>query len=510
MAQDPADCAKLVLTMNDNPHQQRNELKDIAYRAMRDRGLLPDFSPAIRHETEALREPPARASSPPAEGPGGAVDLRGLWWASIDNDDSRDLDQLSVAEVLPDGNLKLLVAIADVDALVPMGSATDEHAEHNTTSVYTAAVIFPMLPERLSTDLTSLNEDADRLAMVIEMTIDPQGNLVGSNVYRALVRNRAKLAYNSVAAWLDGAGPPPPRVAASAELQEQLRIQDQGAKALRSRRQQNGILNFATIEAHAVFISDLLSDIKIDTKNRAKELIEDFMIAANGVTSRYLAEKGFPSVRRVLRAPKRWPRIVALAAEFGEALPAEPDSAALGTFLVHRRQHDPVGFPDLSLSVVKLMGAGEYVLSRPGTTAPGHFGLAVRDYTHSTAPNRRFPDLITQRLLKAAIAGRPVPYSDEQLGSLAQHCTEMEDAANKVERQVRKSAAAMLLESRVGQRFAAIVTGAAAKGTYVRLLSPPVEGRVVRGAEGLDVGDRCQVELLGTDVQRGFIDFARV
>ena len=362
MAQDPADCAKLVLTMNDNPHQQRNELKDIAYRAMRDRGLLPDFSAAIRHETEALREPPARPSAPPAEGPGGAVDLRGLWWASIDNDDSRDLDQLSVAEVLPDGNLKLLVAIADVDALVPMGSATDEHAEHNTTSVYTAAVIFPMLPERLSTDLTSLNEDADRLAMVIEMTIDPQGNLVGSNVYRALVRNRAKLAYNSVAAWLDGAGPPPPRVAASAELQEQLRIQDQGSKALRSRRQQNGILNFATIEAHAVFISDLLSDIKIDTKNRAKELIEDFMIAANGVTAQvtWKPEGLRLDAPRAAGSPERWARIVALCRPtFGEPLPADAGLLLrLGTFLSRKATGGTTrsAFPDVSLSVVKLLG----------------------------------------------------------------------------------------------------------------------------------------------------------
>ncbi len=477
-------------------------LRAIARRAMLERGLLPDFSPDARSQTAAI----ARAS--PAREPA-LRDLRQLLWASIDNDDSRDLDQLSVAEPLADGAVKIFVAVADVDAIVQKGSPIDAHARTNTTSVYTAAEIFPMLPEELSTDLTSLGEDRDRPAIVIEMVIRPDGTVSESDVYRAAVRNRAKLAYDGVAAWLDGAAPEPQRVSAVAGMAQQLRIQDRVAQAMRAVRHQQGALSLETTEARAVFEGEVISDLTPDEKNRAKELIEDFMIAANGVIARTLQAKGYPSLRRVLRSPERWERIVALAAGLGERLPPEPSAPALEGFLARRRSADPVRFPDLSLSVVKLLGAGEYVLELPGQTVDGHFGLAVRDYTHSTAPNRRFPDLVTHRLVKAALAGLPSPYGNEELAELASHCTERENSAAKVERQVRKSAAALLLASRIGERFDAIVTGASPKGTWVRITRPAVEGKVVRGFEGLDVGDRVRVELVRTDVERGFIDFER-
>jgi len=469
---------------------------------MAERGLLPDFAPAVVAETEAIRQAATDAS--PA-----IRDLRALLWCSIDNDDSRDLDQLTVTAPGRNGTVTVLVAVADVDALVGKGSAIDDHARANTTSVYTAAEIFPMLPEKLSTDLTSLGQDQARLAIVVEMAVAPDGTVGGSDVYRALVRNRAKLAYNGVAAWLDGTAPPPPPLAAVPGLEEQLRTQDRVAQAMKTLRHQRGALSLETLQTRAVFEGDLIADLRPDEKNRAKELIEDFMIGANGVTAKYLEAKGLPSVRRVLRVPERWPRLVELAAAQGGRLPAEPDARALQAFLAERQQRDPAGFPDLSLSVIKLLGRGEYVLERPGQTADGHFGLATRDYSHSTAPNRRFPDLITGRLLKAALAGGPAPYRAEDLDGLARHCTEQEDNAAKVERQVQKSAAALLLASRIGQQFDAIVTGASSKGTWVRILKPPVEGKLVRGAPGLDVGDRVRVALLATDVERGYIDFGR-
>jgi len=488
--------------MDRSAASSRDLLRSIAHRAMAERGLLPDFAPAVVAETEAIRQAATDAS--PA-----IRDLRDLLWCSIDNDDSRDLDQLTVTAPGRDGTVTMLVAVADVDALVGKGSAIDDHARANTTSVYTAAEIFPMLPEKLSTDLTSLGQDQARLAIVVEMAVAPDGTVDGSDVYRALVRSRAKLAYNGVAAWLDGIAPPPPPLAAVPGLDEQLRIQDRVAQAMKTLRHQRGALSLETLQTRAVFDGDLIADLRPDEKNRAKELIEDFMIGANGVTAKYLEAKGLPSVRRVLRVPERWPRLVELAAAQGGRLPAEPDARALQAFLAERQQRDPVGFPDLSLSVIKLLGRGEYVLERPGQTADGHFGLATRDYSHSTAPNRRFPDLITGRLLKAALAGRPAPYRAEDLEGLARHCTEQEDNAAKVERQVQKSAAALLLASRIGQQFDAIVTGASSKGTWVRILKPPVEGKLVRGAQGLDVGDHVRVALLATDVERGYIDFGR-
>jgi exoribonuclease-2 len=467
------------------------------------RGLQPDFSPAALAETAAV-------TGAATETDAAIRDLRGLLWCSIDNDDSRDLDQLSVAEPTTGGTVTIRVAVADVDAVVREGSAIDGHARTNTTSVYTAAEIFPMLPEKLSTDLTSLGEGQARLAIVIEMEVAADGTVTKSDVYRAVVLNRAKLAYNSVAAWLDGTAPAPPPLAAVAGLDQQLRTQDKVAQAMKGLRHQHGALSLDTLEARVVFDGEALADLRPDEKNRAKELIEDFMIASNGVTATYLERKGYPSLRRVLRAPERWARIVALAAGVGGRLPSQPSARALEEFLAERRRADPVGFPDLSLSVVKLLGSGEYVVQIPGQTVDGHFGLAVRDYTHSTAPNRRFPDLITQRVLKAAMASRPSPYAGDGLDALARHCTEQEDNAAKVERQVRKSAAALLLTPRIGQRFDAIVTGASDKGTWVRIFRPAAEGKVVRGFQGLDVGDRTRVELVHTDVERGFVDFARV
>jgi VacB/RNase II family 3'-5' exoribonuclease len=469
---------------------------------MIDRGLLPDFSDAVKGEV-------GRIKSHAIENDPKIRDLRGLLWASIDNDDSEDLDQLTVAEPLSGGAVKILVAIADVDAIVKKETSIDGHAKYNTTSVYTAAQIFSMLPETLSTDLTSLRQDEERLAIIVESVIGEECSIAKWDLYRAVVCNRAKLTYNSVAAWLEGKGVIPERVAALPGLDQQIRIQDEVAQRLKNLRVHCGALQLETIEARPVFKGDSLSDLEVERSNQAKELIENFMIVANEVTARYLEARGFPSLRRVLRSPARWSRIVELASSLGGYLPQEPDSGALEEFLSKQKKADPIRFPDLSLSVVKLMGSGEYVVDLPGDTSPGHFGLAVKDYTHSTAPNRRFPDLITQRLLKAAMAEQPVPYSNDELTGLAQHCTQKEDDANKVERLVRKSAAALLLESSIGKRFDAIVTGASEKGTWVRLFHPPVEGKLIRGFEGLDVGDRVRVELIGTDVERGFIDFAR-
>jgi exoribonuclease-2 len=408
----------------------------------------------------------------------------------------------------------MLVAIADVDSLVPRDTPVDQHAAHNTTSVYTGAQTFPMLPERLSTDLTSLNEDEDRDAIVIEYLVHDDGSVGESAVYAAVVRNKAKLAYPGVGAWLEGDAPPPPKIAEVPGLDANLRQQDRAAQALRKRRHQMGALTLTTIEPRPVFEDDMLRDLAETQRSRATELIEDLMIASNGVVARFLADHGLAALRRVVRSPQKWPRIVDLAGEHGYRLPEHPDAVALEEWLLRRRAEEPQRFPDLSLAVVKLLGRGEYIVERPGEDATGHFGLAVQDYTHSTAPNRRFPDLVAQRIVKAALNSNPSdahhpPYSDAELQGIAERCTEREDAANKVERLVRKAAAAVLLQSRIGERFDAIVTGASEKGTWVRIRRPPVEGRLERGHEGLDVGDHVRVKLVHTDPARGFIDFAR-
>jgi exoribonuclease-2 len=480
-------------------HDHRAMLRDIARRAMIEHHLAPDFARNALQELERL--------TPAA--PAGLRDLRASLWCSIDNDDSMDLDQLSVSMRDEDGATRILVAVADVDNLVRKDCAIDRHARQNTTSVYTAAEIFPMLPERLSTDLTSLAFDKDRAAIVIDMVVAADGTVGDSEVYAALVHNRAKLAYNSVADWLDARAPVPAAVAAVPGMDEQLRVQDRVAVLMNAWRHAHGALELETIEARAVFEDHSVRGLQVERRNRAKAIIENFMIAANGVTARYLADRRLPSLRRIVRTPARWDRIVDVAAQHGETLPAEPDGHALQQVLTREKARDPLRFPDLSLAVIKLVGPGEYVVEQPGETAEGHFGLAVRDYSHSTAPNRRFPDLVTQRLLKTALFSGPVAYGDDELEVLAEHCTGMEDEANKVERLVRKAAAALLLEQRIGEAFDAIVTGASPKGTWVRLLDPPVEGRLERGFEGLDVGDRVRVRLVSTDAERGFIDFAR-
>ncbi|MBG9388431.1 RNB domain-containing ribonuclease [Caenimonas aquaedulcis] len=478
------------------------DLKQIAESAMRTRGLLPTFTPQAVREAETARPAPADSTAP-------VRDLRAMPWFSVDNDDTRDLDQLSVAQALPGGATRLLVAIADVDALVRPDGAVNAHAATNTTSVYTAAGVFPMLPEILSTDLTSLHEGEERLAVVVDLQVQPDGTVASSEVYRACVLNQAKLTYDAVSAWLDGTGPAPAHLARVRGLEEQLRMHDAVATQLRQWRQQRGALNVKTASSRPVFEQGELVDLRPDEKNRAKDLIADLMIAANGATARFLAQQQFPSLRRLLQAPRRWDRLVALAAGQGVQLPAAPDPVALDAFLQARRAADPEGFADLSLSVVKMLGSGEYAATAPGAAGPGHFGLAVADYAHSTAPNRRYPDLVTQRLLKAALARRPPPYSAETLAAIASHCTLQEDNAAKVERQVLKAAAAFLLQHRIGERFDAIVTGAAPKGTFVRIARPMVEGRVVRGFEGLDVGDTARVRLVAVDAAQGYIDFER-
>jgi len=474
-------------------------LADLARQAMIDRGFEPDFPDGAERQLDGITAPAHES---------GLKDMRDMLWCSIDNDDSRDLDQLTIAEATA-GGARVLVAVADVDAVVKRGTPIDAHAQHNTTSVYTAAKIFPMLPEKLSTNLTSLNEGEDRVAVVMDMQVASDGTITTGDVYRALVHNKAQLAYESVGMWLEGHADAPPKVTAIKGLAENLKLQDKIADAMRENRHEHGALDLETIEPRAVLRDGQVVDLKQEARNNARNLIEDFMIAANGVTARFLDAAGVPSIRRIVRQPKRWDRIMEIAQEHGERLPGDPDAEALEQFLVRQHKADPLRFPDLSLAIVKAMGAGEYVVEQPGESI-GHFGLAVKDYTHSTAPNRRFPDLLAHRMVKAVLAKGTPPYSHDELGALAQHCTDAEDAANKVERSVRKSAAACLLSTRIGEKFDGIVTGASEKGTWVRVFHPPVEGKLVHGAEGLDIGHRVRVKLISTDVDRGFIDFVRV
>jgi exoribonuclease-2 len=478
------------------------QLDRFAADAMRTRGLLPEFSPQVMQEAKAL-------SGRSLDGAGDIRDLRRMAWFSIDNDDTQDLDQLTVADPLAGGSTRLHVAIADVDARVRAGSAIDGHAAANTTSVYTAAGVFPMLPEILSNDLTSLHEGRERLAVVVEMDIAADGTVAATQIYRACVQNHAKLTYDAVSAWLEGRAEAPPRVAQVEALERQLRLHDALTLRLRQWRQRRGALNVRTSQSRPVFDGGELVDLQADLGNRAKDLIADVMIAANSATARFLSEHRFPSLRRFLQSPRRWERIVALAASHGGELPATPDALALDRFLGARRSADPRGFSDLSLAVVKLLGSGEYTAQPPDDTSHNHFGLAVNDYAHSTAPNRRFPDLVTQRLLKAAVAGDAPPYSLDALGDIARHCTLQEDNANRVERQVLKAAAAFLLHQRIGEVFDGVVTGAPAKGTFARIAHPMVEGRVVRGHEGMDVGDAVRLRLVAVDAAQGFIDFER-
>lgn len=469
---------------------------------MQAHGFQPDFPP------EAQKQLADISAHPPQLTPSDKVrDLRNLLWSSIDNDTSKDLDQIEVAERLPNGDVKVMIGIADVDAFVAKDSPIDRHAKRETTSVYTGVTIFPMLPNALSTGASSLLPDVDRPAMVVEFAVNAGGALSSSNVYRAIVRNKAQLTYNAVGAWLDGTAPAPPKVAASSDLQAQLKLQDQVAQALKKLRFTNGALDLDTDEVIPLFSNGQVVDVEKVKKNRATELIEDFMVAANGVVARLLEKVS--SLRRIVRTPAHWDGIIRLAAEQSEKLPSTPDSKALNDFLVKRKAADPDHFADLSLAVIKLVGPGEYILERPGDSPEGHFGLAVQDYTHSTAPNRRFPDMVTQRLIKASLDGAPGPYSDNDLAAIALNCTQKGDAARKVEREMSKRLSAMAMSHRVGETFDAMVTGTTPKGTFVRTAQPHMEGLLAQGAQGLHVGDKLRVKLTRTDVQHGFIDFVK-
>jgi VacB/RNase II family 3'-5' exoribonuclease len=478
------------------------DLQAIAKQVMQQRGFQPDFSPQVPQQLADLK------AHPPQIAPGVDIrDLRSLLWSSIDNDTSRDLDQIEVAQPASNGDVKVMIGIADVDAFVPKLTAIDQHAARETTTVYAGVRNFPMLPEELSTGKTSLLENQDCLSMVVEFVVDSTGVVSSQALYRAVVHNKAQLQYNSTGAWLEGKSAAPPKIAASADLQAQLKLQDEVAQKLRSQRFQHGALTLQTDELQPLIVNYQVIDVVPQQKNRATELIEDFMIAANGVGARFL--KNVSSLRRIVRTPERWDRIVQLAATKNEKLPAQPDSKALNDFLLRRKAADPDHFADLSLAVVKLIGPGEYVLERAGEVAPGHFGLAVQDYTHSTAPNRRFVDVVTQRLIKATLAGQKNPYSDAELTAIAANCTLKENAAKKVERDMSKRLAAVAMQNRIGEVFDAIVTGVTDGGTFVRALQPHVDGLLAQGAQGLDVGDKLRVKLIRTDAQRGFVDFAR-
>jgi VacB/RNase II family 3'-5' exoribonuclease len=483
-------------------HESGFDLYAAARQEMIAEGFQPDFPPGVAQQLAALK---AQAPHPTA---GEARDLRSMLWSSIDNDSSRDLDQAEVAERV-NGGIRVLIAVADVDSLVSIASPIDTHAADQTTTVYTGIRTFPMLPEQLSTDLTSLNEGVDRLAIVVDIVVAGDGSIVSKEIYRALVRNQAQLTYNGVGPWLEGTAAPPPKVTASRELESQLKLQDEAARILLDERHRLGALNIDRIEAEPEITDGQVRGIGTRQRNRASELIENFMVAANGAMAQTLGSAGVSSIRRVVKTPERWPRIVELAARYGDKLPAEPDSKALNDFLQRRRAADATHYADVSLAVVKLMGPGEYVVQRPGDEAPGHFALALHDYTHSTAPNRRFADTVTQRLIKSVLAKQQRPYADDQLDSIARNCTLKEDAARKVERVMSKRIAAVALRHRIGETFSAVVTGVTPKGTFVRVLNPPAEGILIRGQQGVDVGDKLQVKLVSTDPQRGYIDFAR-
>jgi exoribonuclease-2 len=488
--------------MNDSQHSSSINLAAVARQVMRARGFAPDFSPETQRQLADI------TAHPPRLAPSDKVrDLRNLLWSSVDNDTSKDLDQIEVAERLPNGDVKVMIGIADVDAFVPKGSPIDQHAERETTSVYTGVSIFPMLPNELSTGASSLLPDFDRPVVVTEFVLSSGGALSSSNVYRAIVRNKAQLTYNAIGAWLEEKAAPPPKVAASPDLQTQLRMQDEVAQSLKKLRYEHGALNIDTSEVVPLLLNEQVMDVVKAEKNRATDLIEDFMVAANGVVARLLAKVS--SIRRIVKTPEHWDGILRLAAADGERLPPDPDSKALNDFLLKRKAADPDHFADLSLAVIKLIGPGEYILERAGDPPQGHFGLAVQDYTHSTAPNRRFADVVTQRLVKSLLDGKPAPYSDDELSSIAANCTAKGDAARKVEREMSKRLSAIAMSHRVGETFDAIVTGVTPKGTFLRVMQPHIEGLLAQGAAGLNIGDKLRAKLTRTDVQHGFIDFAR-
>ncbi|SFS21118.1 exoribonuclease-2 [Granulicella pectinivorans] len=488
--------------MSDSHSPSPFSLQNAANAEMIKNGFHLGFAPEVEAQVATLRE-----GGLPDE-----TDLRGLLWSSIDNDTSRDLDQIEWAERTADG-IRVLVGIADVASRVERGTPIDLHAADQTLTVYTAVHNFPMIPLELSTDLTSLNEGQERLAHVLEFTVTPDGRRVKSGISLARVENKAQLAYSRVGPWLEGTAEADEKVAASAALQEQLKLQDEAARALHAARLAAGALEFNRSEADPIVIDGTVHGLRTSTHNRAMDLIEELMIAANETMATTLRAAGRSCIRRVVQVPARWERIVEVVRREGTELPPVPDSKALSEFLCAKREADPDHYPDLALSIIKLMGPGQYVLAKgvvaPGDAEQGHFGLAAQDYAHSTAPNRRFPDLVNQRIVKAWLEGAEPPYSDEELTAIAGHCLEREGAARKVERAMIKRVAAVALTPSIGKTFRGVVTGASPKGTYVRVFDPPVEGRITQGDAGLDVGDTVSVKLVHTDPAHAFIDFAR-
>jgi exoribonuclease-2 len=466
-------------------------------------GFEPEFPP------EALRELDQKSRVPlETVHQEGDPDLTALLWSSVDNPESRDLDQIEWAERLPNGEILVRVGIADVDAFVPEGSALDRHAGENAVTVYAGIANFPMLPTELSEGRTSLVEGEDRRALVTEMAINPKGEVVSSRVFPARVRNQAKLDYDQIGRWLEDPAKGDAELDAHPGQSEQIQLQREAAERLQEKRKRDGSLVLGTLETRPVIENGRVVSLEVVHRNPARDLIENLMVAANVTDAGFLMDRGCLSLQRVVRRPERWPRIQEIARQHGVSLPEEPDPRALSQFLDQERQSHAETFPELSLSIIKLLGPGEYAVVRNRQEQEGHFGLAAQHYSHSTAPNRRYADLVMQRLLKAAIAGQPSPYTAEELEAIATRCTERESAARKVERAVKKAAAAVLLSDRIGGVFNAIVTGVTPRGTFARLLKPPVEGRVMEGEAGLDVGDRVKVRLLATDPQKGFIDFA--
>ena len=485
-------------------HYNSGWLTERAHRAMLDNGFEPEFSDAVYGQLRQIadRGQPSRGLD--------VQDLRHLLWSSIDNRTSRDLDQVEWAERLENGDIRVLVGIADVDAVVAKGTPIDAHAAHNTVTVYTESKIFPMLPEQLSTDMTSLNQGEDRLAVVADMTVKANGDVPESKFFRAFIHNHAKFSYEEIGEWLDGEGDMPDELQRSPELKAQVELQREAAKRLAAYREDKGALEFESIESSAVVEDGEIKGLISVRSSSAKKLIENFMVAANVEMAEFLEAKSFASLRRVVKEPQRWDGIRRIASEYGENLPEMPDQPSLASFLNKRRIADPEHFPDLSLSIVKLIGSGEYVVERQGEDSGGHFGLAVRDYAHSTAPNRRFTDIVVQRLVKAVISDQPQPYSNEELDAIAEHCNLQEKSARKVERKMRKVVAATVMQRHVGEDFEAIVTGITASGTFARILRPPVDGRIERGERGLEVGEKVNVRLVSADPRTGFIDFAAI
>ena len=486
--------------MNDGVLSSRFDKQ--AEETMRRNGFRSEFGDESREQVVELAHFDLNALA------GEAQDLRDTLWSSIDNRTSKDLDQIEWAEQLENGDIRLLVGIADVSAYVAKDTPIDRYAEQNTVTVYTETRIFPMLPEELSTDITSLVEGADRIAVVAEMIVKENGDVPESNFFRAMVRNHAKLDYESVGDWLEGNGETPQRIAEIGGLEAQIKLQNEAAVRLGDYRARKGALDFESIESSAVVEDGEVKEIRAVRPNAARKLIENFMIATNVEMAEFLERKNVASLRRVVEAPERWDGIVRIAAEYGETLPSEPDLPAFSAFLARRKAADPERFPDLSLSLIKLIGAGRCVVQRPGEDAGGHFGLAVNDYAHSTAPNRRFTDIVVQRIVKAVIVDEPQPYTPEELDAIAEHANLQEKAARKVERRMRKIVAAAVLQHHIGQEYDAIVTGDTKAGVFARVLRPPVDGMVVRGQNRLDVGDKVRVKLLSANPHNGFIDFA--